>query len=56
MTYLRRVAAEVVDGFHRGVNLLLYGWPYPATLFPTMTVPADGVPRRLTPARPTEEH
>jgi hypothetical protein len=29
MAYLRRTVAEMVDGFYRGVNVLLYGWPCP---------------------------
>lgn len=32
MSHLRRAAREVIDGFHAGLNLLLYGWPYPRHL------------------------
>jgi len=29
MTFLRRTARDIADGFYAGWNLLLYGWPYP---------------------------
>jgi hypothetical protein len=32
VTYLRRAAREIIDGFHAGVSLLLWGWPYPRQL------------------------
>lgn len=36
MGHLQRAITDITDGFHRGVNLLLHGWPYPRHL----TLPA----------------
>lgn len=29
---LWRMASEIVDGFWRGLNVMLWGWPYPKKL------------------------